>query len=604
MPIRKLDLDVVQKIAAGEIVERPASAVKELIENSLDAGATQVQIEVRTGGLGLIRIVDDGRGIPASEAELAFAPHATSKLRHVDDLAEIQTLGFRGEALASIAAVSHVVCHTRAEGEEMGVVLTLEEGNVVDRKPWAGPVGTSIVVRNLLFNVPARLKFLRSSASEAGHIGHLVEQFAMGHPEVRFRFVNDSRRVIETPGSGNIRDAVRQVYGPEIADAMVALEDVVDSLQLRVFGLLSPPDQTRATRSGLSFFVNGRRINHLALGYAIEEAYQPALPAGRHPIVVLHLALPPSSVDCNVHPTKVEVRLASERAILGAVHKAVRQALLEVAPLPEVGVSLEPAVWPVPSDWFEAALAPPPPPVAPSVFPSPPTSSASPLATPPRTPDVLSQAPSTVPPREGSAMTSETDPQPAFRSTALRAIGQIQNTYIIAEGPGGVYFVDQHTAHERILYEEIFTRRTSGHFSSQALLTPVVVQLSARQWSVVTEQSDALRGLGFDIEEFGPDSFAVRGVPPTLIKGDIARALRDAADALTGDAETPEGSDRLVATLACHSAVRAGDPLTPEEINRLLVRLETTDVSRYCPHGRPVVIHLSTAQLERDFHRR
>ena len=604
MAIRGLEPDVIQKIAAGEVIERPASAVKELVENALDAQAHSVQVEVRAGGLGLIRVVDDGQGIAADDVALAFAPHATSKLSRVEDLAEIQTLGFRGEALASIAAVSQIVCHTHQSGDELGVAMTLEAGQIVERKPWAGPIGTSILVRNLFFNVPVRLKFLRSASSEAGQIGHLLEQFALGHPGVCVRFLNEDRRILETPGSGELRDAVRQVYGSAIAEAMIPIEATSETAQVQIRGLISRPDQTRATRTGLSFFVNRRRINNPSLSYAVEEAYQPELPAGRHPIVVLHLELPPSAVDCNVHPTKAEVRLANDRSVHSAVYKAVREALLEVAPLPSIGSLRMPAAWPTGDDRFEAAAVPLSP-SAPSRFDPGPMPPVAPVA-------------EGTPGATGVANASEAAPpgflneQPVddasfdgpFRPTLLRAVGQVQNTYIVAEGPSGVFFIDQHTAHERVLYEEILAQRQRPDAASQALLTPVVVRLNAKQRGALTERGDSLRQLGFQFEEFGPDAFVLRAVPPAMTKANLETTLRDLADALTGESDAPDGSDRLIATMACHSAVRAGDSLSAEEIAVLLAKLEQTDVSRYCPHGRPVVIHLPTAQLERDFKRR
>ncbi len=601
MPIRVLAPEVAQKIAAGEVVERPASVVKELVENSLDAGARSVQVEIRGGGLGAIRVVDDGSGIPADEVELAFRRHATSKLHRAEDLTAIQTLGFRGEALASIAAIAQVVLHTRHQDEELGVTLTLEAGQIVERKPWVGAVGTTILVRNLFVNVPARLKFLRSATGEAGQIGHLIENFALGHPAVRFRFVNEGRRVLETPGSGDLRDALRQVYGCGVADAMLLIDETAETAHLRVWGLVAPPDQTRASRAALSFFVNGRRVANASLGYAVEEAYRPALLPGRHPIVALHLELPAADVDCNVHPAKTEVRFVQERLITGAVHRAVRTALLAVAPMPEVSAPLAPSGWAATSDWFATALAGPSP--APATFaPRQPARDAPDQGDAPASPGGPADPPavaSEAAPVGGGPATD--DP---FRPTMLRPIGQVQNTYIVAEGPNGVYFIDQHTAHERILYEEILAQRSGPNRPAQALLAPVIVQLSARQRAALLERGEALLQLGFSFEEFGPDSFALRAVPPRLARADLAQALRDAADALAGDPVGPDGADRLAATLACHSAVRAGDPLTPEEISFLLARLEQTDVNRYCPHGRPIVVHLPVAQLERDFHRR
>jgi DNA mismatch repair protein MutL len=601
VPIRILTPEVAQKIAAGEVIERPASVVKELVENSLDAGATGIQVEIRGGGLDLIRVTDDGAGIPADEVELAFLRHATSKLSLAEDLAAIQTLGFRGEALASVAAVSRIVLYTRHATEELGVTLSIEAGQIVERKPWAGPVGTTINVRNLFYSVPARLKFLRSATGEAGQIGHLVEAVALGHPDVRFRFVNDGRRVLDTPGSGDLRDALRQIHGAGISDTMLEVDETADAAHLRVWGLIALPDQSRATRAGLAFFVNGRRVSNLSLGYAVEEAYRPALPQGRHPIVALHLYLPSEDVDCNVHPTKAEVRLVNERSVTSAVHRAVRSALLAVAPLPEIGAPLAPAPWPGPSDWFEDAVAGPTPPRAATGTGWNPESR---IQNPEWDREVTPvHSPAEVPvgrPVEPTWDASEV----GFRPTTLRPVGQVQNTYIVAEGPNGVYFVDQHTAHERILYEEILARRSGPDLPAQALLAPFVVQLSPTQRAALLERGSSLTQLGFSFEEFGPDSFQLRAVPPQLVKADLERTFRDAADALAGEPVGPDGADRLAATLACHSAVRAGDPLTPDEIRRLLAKLEQVDVNRYCPHGRPIVVHLPVAQLERDFHRR
>jgi DNA mismatch repair protein MutL len=614
VPIQVLAPEVAQKIAAGEVVERPASVVKELVENALDAGARQVQVEIRGGGLQSIKVADDGDGIPSAEVELAFLRHATSKLRQADDLSAIQTLGFRGEALASIAAVAQVVIYTRHRVETTGVCVTLEAGQVVERKPWAGAVGTTILVRHLFFNVPARLKFLRSATAEAGQIGHALEHFALGHPEVRFRLVNEGRRTLETPGSGDLRDAVRQVYGAPVAEGMLPIDQTVAEIRLGVVGLIGRTEQTRATRAGLGFFVNGRRVSNPSLSYAVEEAYRPALLPGRHPVVVLHLSLPPADVDCNVHPTKAEVRLVHERAVHAAVYQAIRAALLEVAPVPEVGGALAPAAWAAPGDWWESATAAPPRPVpavdaprwGPAIGPTlGPGDAAAPAMAPARVDAVPPSA--FLSPEGGEAIAAPAPPgalDEPFRPTRLRPIGQVQNTYIVAEGPGGVYFIDQHTAHERILYEEVVAQRSAPGAPAQALLAPVVIPLSAEQRASLAERGEALRHFGFQFEEFGPAGVALRAVPPRWARADLARAFRDAVDTLAGETVGADGTDRLAATIACHSAVRAGDPLTREEMAALLARLEQTDVGRYCPHGRPIVVHLSAAQLEKDFHRR
>lgn len=611
VPIQILAPDVAQKIAAGEVVERPSSAVKELVENALDAGARSIQIEIQGGGLSMIRVVDDGCGIPADEVELAFVRHATSKLTTADDLSAIATLGFRGEALASIAAISQLTVHTRTCDAESGVSLAIEGGQVRERRPFAGATGTTILVRNLFVNVPARLKFLRTAVGEAGQIGHLIEQFALAQPDVRFRLVNEGRRVIETPGTGNVLDALRCIYDGPTADRMIAIQGEATHLKLRVSGYASEPNTTRATRASISLFVNRRCVRNASLSYAIEDAYYPALLAGRHPIVALHLDVPPNDVDVNVHPAKTEVRLVNERAVFGAVRDAVRAALMEVAPLPEVGAALAPVGggmpdspddWSSPGgdrqwDWSNGSRAPRD---AGGGADDNGFAARDGQETALDTNGLVANGPIT----DRPPFSPDGNFGPGFVSR-LRPVGQVQNTYIVAEGPGGVYFIDQHTAHERVRYEDILAqRRSARELGAQALLEPIPVPLSPRLQQVIRKHAGDLAQIGFAVEEFGPDTWLLRTIPLGLGRANPEQVFLDALETLTGDMIGPDGADRLAATLACHGAVRAGDPLTMPEIERLLQLLEQTDVTRYCPHGRPIVVRLPVAQLERDFHRR
>ena len=601
MPIRVLPEAVALKIAAGEVITRPADAVKELVENAVDAVLAsrpqaptpgpspaeqergtggglsalppRIDVEIRDGGLALIRVVDTGCGIPADEVALAFQRHATSKLATAEDLFAVRTLGFRGEALASIAAISRVVLYTRAAGAELGALLELDAGRVVEQGPRAGPIGTSITVRNLFQNVPARLRFLRSAAGEAGQVVHLVGQYALSFPEIRFSLLNDGRLAFQSPGGGRLEDVLAKVYGAALVEKLLPVEG--EAGRLKIVGYVSEPGTHRSTRSGISIFVNRRWVQSRVLTYAVEEAYQPALPTGRHPVAALWLELPPSEVDVNVHPTKAEVRFADERGIYAAVRRTIRGVVLRAAPVPVVGAPLAPAA--------------PSPPV--------PTVESSPAAEVPRQQSFA-----------GSTATSDAavEPEtPAVREPGLpilHPLGQVHRTYVVAEGPDGVYFVDQHTAHERVRYEEIQAQRAGAGVASQALLDPLVVDLTPRQWGLLGEGAPSLRALGFAFEPFGERSVLLRAVPAILRLTDLARAFTDVVDALAMEGPTA-GVDAPSAVLACHSAVRAGDALSPEEIRELLGRLEGLDIWRYCPHGRPIVIRLDAAQLARDFRR-
>ena len=586
MPIRVLPDEVALKIAAGEVITRPTDAVKELVENAIDASllapdqdgsppsAPRIDVEIRGGGLSLIRVVDAGCGIPPDEVAVAFRRHATGKLATAEDLFAVRTLGFRGEALASIAAISHVVIYTRTADRELGTLLTLEAGRVVEQGSRAGPVGTSIAVRNLFHNVPARLRFLRSASGEAGQIVHLLSQLAMAFPEIRFALLNEGRLVLQTPGSGSLADVLLRVYGSAVVERLLPVEETTGSL--RAFGYVGEPAIHRATRTGISIFVNRRWVQSRALTHAVEDAYEPALPAGRHPLAVLCLELPPSEVDVNVHPAKAEVRFVDERAVYAAVRRAVRGVLLKTSPVPAIGAALMPAV-PPPLDVGNAESA---------------------ERLPPR------QAPLDLVVMGRSRDPSGEQPT-ATRHPGLpilHPLGQVHRTYIVAEGPDGVYFIDQHTAHERICYEEIQAQRAGAGVGSQALLDPLVVDLTPRQWELLGEGAPSLRELGFAFEPFGERSCLLRAVPAILRRDEPVQAFRDTVDAL-GQENSAEGIDGPSAVLACHSAVRAGDTLTPEGIRELLARLEGLDVWRYCPHGRPIVIRLDSAQLARDFRR-
>ncbi|MEE9247219.1 MAG: DNA mismatch repair endonuclease MutL, partial [Dehalococcoidia bacterium] len=447
MSIRVLKPEVAAQIAAGEVVERPASVVKELIENSLDAGATQIAVEVKGGGLEFIRVVDNGSGIPAADVETAFARHATSKITSARDLDHIHTLGFRGEALPSIASVSHVELVTRSADEVAGTLLELRHGSVTRREAASRPVGTTVVVTRLFQNVPARLKFMKSAATENGRISGLVSRYSLAYPSVRFSLTIDGRASFSSPGTGDLKEALAAVYGPETAESMLEVRGEWDGVG-KVSGFAGPPSVSRAQRGYITLFVNHRSIQDRRLSYAVEEAYQGLLMVGRRPVAVLELTLPPEEVDVNVHPAKNEVRFRREREVFGLVQKAVREALVESAPVPRAGI--------------EASFTGGPP--APR----------SPLAS-----DLVGWA------KRPRANASEEAAAPIMGSMkalpVLRVVGQVSNTYIVAEGPDGMYLVDQHAAHERVLFEKVLKDRKERGVQAQGMLTPTTVELTPLQ---------------------------------------------------------------------------------------------------------------------------
>ena len=587
MPIRVLPEEVTAKIAAGEVIERPASVVKELIENAIDAGATEIKVEMRQGGCRLMRVIDDGCGIPTDEVELAFARHATSKLATAEDLTHIRTLGFRGEALTSIAAVSRVTMVTRATGKPVGTLLRLEGGRVVHREGRGVPQGTVITVENLFYNVPARLKFLRTEATEARHIVDRVTRYAMAYPEIRFNLLKDGRMTLQTTGSGELLDVLITVYGLEVAQQMLeihpkpkAQSSKSDGLGPVVSGYVSPPSLHRANRKYLIFFINRRWVQDRTLSYAVTEAYHALLPTGRHPLVVLNVRLDPEAVDVNVHPAKDEVRFRDSQAVFAAVQRAVRSTLRDRAPIPPI----IPRPGPVP-DWERQAH------LVELGRGRRPTRGELGLEVQ-RTADV-----------EGAIPFESSMP---MKLPVLRVLGQLRQTYIIAEGPEGMYLIDQHAAHERVLYERLQAERASMKVVSQSLLEPVPVELTPAQATILQEHLPALSELGFDIEPFGGRTYLVRSIPAILKEADPRRGLVGIMDELMegGVPLGKEGEARLMASVCKQGAVKAGQILSQEEMRELIRQLEGTASPRTCPHGRPTMIHLSASQLEREFGRR
>jgi DNA mismatch repair protein MutL len=615
MPIRVLTEAVASQIAAGEVVERPASVVKELVENALDAQARNITVTVEGGGRALIRVSDDGLGMPAEEVELAFARHATSKLRTADDLSHVETLGFRGEALASVASVSRLSVVTRASEEPVGTQLRLEGSALASRAPIGAPQGTVISVENLFYNVPARLKFLKSESAERSHIAALVSRYAIAYPHVKFKLVLDNRTSFQSSGSGDVREVLAAVYGVDIARQLLELGSVYDPPPpsravpddddalflaeprardvIQVRGFISPPAVNRSNRKDITLFVNGRWIQDIRLSTAALHAYHTMLMVGRYPIAVVLLMLPPEDVDVNVHPTKAEVRFRYPDAAFSAVERSVRKTLIERAPVP----ALAPRQWsltgerhePGPAaDWSPewGLFAAPPPQTSPLPALTPEVDSLDAQAPLPSLP-VQSELPSTDVP-------------------LLRVIGQVGAAYVVAEGPDGLYLIDQHAAHERILYEAYSLQRAAAQVVSQALLEPVAVEVSPDAAALLEAQLEALSRIGFSLELFGGNTFLVRSLPTVLGRVDPARAVRVVVEDFEED-ETllaAEVEARLIARVCKRAAVKAGQVLTAAEQMELVRQLERCVSPRTCPHGRPTMIHLSVDAVERQFGRK
>ena len=571
MPIRVLAPQLAARIAAGEVVERPASVVKELVENSLDAGATSVFVEISGGGLETIRVVDNGEGIPPDEVELAFQRFATSKLSPSDELDRITTLGFRGEALPSIAAVSTVALLSRQAQQPGGVLVEVENGEIARAVPQGSPPGTSVTVRGLFRNVPARLKFMKSPSVEASRVRTLLHQLTLAYPNVAFHLDVDGRRAFSCAGSGDLRDACSAVYGPKTARSLLdaAYPDPPGDSSIDVRGLISPPDISRSSRGSINIVVNRRWIQSRTLTFALEEAYQGFLMERRHPLAVVHIAVPSEELDVNVHPAKLEVRFRNEREVFSTLQRAVRSALVTHAPVPTVRPDT--------------------------------LSVRDPAARPPATQaGTTQQALSLFAPEDnrGGAHT------PREIVPSLRVLGQVQSLYIVAEGPGGVYLVDQHAAHERVLYEMVRNEMEDTGLEAQGLLEPVVVELAPLQEEAFEAHRSEWTRYGFELEAFGPNSLLLRGLPSFLSDAEPKEAFLSVLEDMVQGKEAVDWEERMTSSIACHSAVRAGKSLAHQEMAHLLAQLEATSQPNTCPHGRPTMVHLSAAHLEREFGRR
>lgn len=617
--IRQLPSHVADLIAAGEVVERPGSVVKELLENAVDAGAKNVAVELKNGGMTFLRVSDDGCGMDAADAETAFLRHATSKLREAGDLSSIHTLGFRGEALAAIASVSRIDLLTRTPGETAGTSLRLEAGTIVERGPAGCPVGTTIIVRDLFYNTPARMKFMKSDAAEAACVLSVVQNQALCHPGVAFRCIKDGQEQLSTSGDGSLRGAVYTVLGREFSKELVEVESSWESYTLR--GFVSGPSATRGNRLAQRFFVAGRPVKSKLLTAALERAYENQLLAGRFPGCVLTLDLPPRLVDVNVHPAKTEVRFLSEQEVFDAVRFGVLSALNRAPGRPEIKLSSRHETKPA----AKTVSAPPPKrdfyqtmdagqfrQFANALSQ---TSKASPQAVervfPPRAKPVEAtlSSPTAVMRSEPKPRAEPPPPEPVQQNIPLpdvpdyRVVGEVLDTYIIVEQENQILLLDKHAAHERILFEKF--RAAREPVMGQLLLSPLPVRLGREEAGAVLENAALLASFGFEVEDFGGGGVVLQQIPADLELSQAEATLQElAAQILDGQRAGPDAlRDRLLHTIACKAAIKAGWRTDPRERDELVAQALGRDDIKYCPHGRPVCLTLTKSQLERQFRR-
>ncbi len=590
MHIHILPSDVASQIAAGEVVERPASVVKELVENALDAKAKSVTVNITNAGRTFVQVADDGSGIPANELPLAVERHATSKLAHADDLFHIATLGFRGEALASIGSVSHLTITSRTSDSSAGVRLRIEGGMVGKAEKVSAPVGTVVSVGDLFYNVPARLKFLKQDKTERRAIDTLLTRYALAYPDVRFKITEDGKPSLQTSGDGDRRTILSALYGVDTAHLMldvVANEGVLSTSSKpdrRLSGYVSPTSLTRSNRKEITFFVNGRWIHDVPLTTALLLSYHTLLMVGRYPLAILFLEVLPEELDVNVHPAKAEVRFRDADKVFSFVQRSVRKTLLAFAPVPQMN---PPSLWGAPSRTVDPTW-----------------SLAHPETMVERGGSTVDDQPSPV---ESDQLLTINRQIPATNQVPiLRLIGQIGATYLVAEGPDGLYLIDQHAAHERVLFEKLMAQHEQTSIPSQTLLAPVVIHLPPISAQLLDDQLPVLQQFGFQIEPFGPDSYQMRSMPTFFAEGDPATTLQ----ALVEDFEEDESllqtevEARIAGRICKRLAVKSGQVLSPVEQHALLSNLETCSSPRTCPHGRPTMIHLSVDTLERQFGRK
>ncbi|MCX5749609.1 MAG: DNA mismatch repair endonuclease MutL [Candidatus Saganbacteria bacterium] len=570
-----LDEILASKIAAGEVVERPASVVKELVENSIDAGAKRIDIEVHNGGKSLIRVTDDGSGMNKEDALLSLERHATSKISSIDDLFNISTLGFRGEALPSVSAISRLELLTN-DGTS-GTKISVEGGKMIEKKETGCPKGTSIIVKDLFFNTPARMKYMRSDQTEQNHITDIVSKFVMSSPSIAFKLISNGKEIISSSGNGDLLDAISSVYGPAFAKDLLALgrEDIT--------GYISKPAVTKFNKEYQLFFVNGRYIKNYLISKAVENAYSNLIPKDRHPVAILFIRIDPDEIDVNVHPAKKEIKFEKTKDVMGSVFEAVKDALIDISPAKLISTPYIPDKKRWTSEmqrvWIEEPIM---------------ISGGGTVLSP-----TLS--------RPGNLIDADLLSENAVESQdqVPYPIAQLANTYIICVDGSDLILIDQHAAHERILYEKLRSSKSDGK-NSQVCLIPEVIELGIKEFSLIEGSINILKEIGFDIEVFGKNCLRIKGIPSDTTGINIKGAVSDIALQLEEDGKTKkteEVKDKILKLVACHGAIKAGDPLERKEMQALIKDLYSTTNPSTCPHGRPSIVKIERTKIASFFDR-
>ena len=627
--IKLLDKSVAELIAAGEVVERPASVIKELIENSIDAGANSITVEIQRGGITYIRVTDNGCGIEYSQVPTAFLRHATSKISNGFDLDRIATLGFRGEALAAVSAVARVEMLTAVENCDFGTHYRIEGGEETVYEESGCPKGTTIIIRDIFYNTPARMKFLKKDVSEANACAAVVERIALSHPEIAFKFIRDGKQTLVTSGDGNVKNCVYSVLGREFSSGLIDVSG--ESTGISVFGLVCKPVACKPTRNSQFTFLNGRLVRSGTVVAAVEQAYKNSAMVGKFPAFVLYISLPFDTVDVNVHPAKTEVRFSDERIVFNAVYGAVKNALSVSDTRPEVKLN-KPAFNPfehiTTAQYRQQAIKDTEPTVAEKIYSAPPVSKEKQYTNLPlrntNIPDfankysfVAADGSKTEPMRAKDVLieVEETPVKPEVKPIETKAevineveekpeikiIGEAFSTYIIAEMGESVFMIDKHAAHERIIYNDLRQKQT---VQIQPLLTPITVMLTSEEYDAVINSTELLQNSGFEVEDFGNGSVVVRAVPSYLTSDDIESLIGEIAENLiTAGTVQTEREDNLFHTVACKAAIKAGSKTTPLEMKSLAEKVLLSKEIMYCPHGRPVAFEIKKRELEKQFGR-
>ena len=633
--IKILDGEVINRIAAGEVVERPASVVKELIENAIDAGATKIEVEIKEGGQKSIEITDNGEGMTPNDALLAFMPHATSKISTDEDLESISTLGFRGEALPTISAVSHITLSTHCDSEPTGCRITIDGGKIRGPEPDAFPKGTRIIVKNLFYNTPARRKFLKSQAVEMSQISDIVCHYIMGYPEIAFKFTKSNVKITSSSGSGNLLDSILAVYGPEATKSLIPLKEppslANSGMSLR--GYISPPNQARPSSRYTTSLVNRRVVKTKLLNQAIVRACSAFFPKGKYPVLILDLRVPPELIDVNVHPQKTEIRFKDERWVFAIIWEAIQMSLSGLKMVsspssepdstettafqPELDPSIETKTIELPDDSNPSMFTPPPSfkmpdtyKAAQTTFNSAPTQQISqPLENSSNYENHvfdLNESSEekfniTRPMQQSQGGNAFT---PVIKLSNPKILAQLKNTYLLGEDDEGLFIVDQHVAHERVLFDQLVKTYRDKPLTAQPLLFPVPLKLLPSERMIIKEQMNEIKSLGFSVQQEEDGLFYVTTIPVSDKKTNDNQSIQNLlSEVLNGweGRSIAETKTDLLKTMACKAAVKAGDPLTPEEWNSLLEQLLKTDNPFTCPHGRPIVLRLTTRQIEVGF---